>query len=143
MYTTSHAFAFSPLYDRNTQSTGGLASLEIFSWYTFGFWLLSRVVNTMEKDGFSRRNEKHYKKRKNADNRVLDRLTYNPAKHKQKMTKELRQKLQQKALPSPKPSKISPKMKFGSFNVNGPSVDASWAIQQLLKDRDFDVRYDE
>ena len=98
----------------------------------------------MEKDGFSRRNEKHYKKRRNASNRVLDRLTYNPAKHKQKMTKELRQKLQQKALPSPKPSKISPKtkMKFGSFNVNGLSVDASWAIQQLIKDRDFDVRYD-
>ena len=94
----------------------------------------------MENDRVSRRSKQRYLKRQNAGKRVVDRLTYNPGKHKQKRTKELRQKLQQKSMPPPKPDKISPKMKFGSFNVNGLSVDASWAIQQLLRDRDFDVR---
>ena len=94
----------------------------------------------MEKDRVSRRSKQRYLKRQNAGKRVLDRLTYNPGIHKQKRTKELRQKIQQKSMPPPKPAKISPKMKFGSFNVNGLSVDASWAIQQLLRDRDFDVR---
>ena len=94
----------------------------------------------MEKNKHAKRNKKHYYKRQNAGNRILDRLTYNPARHKQRKVKEMRQKLQQKSLSPHKPVKISPKMKFGSFNVNGLSVDASWAVQQLLKDRDFDVR---
>ena len=101
---------------------------------------LGQAVPTMEKDQVSRRSKKRYLKRQKAGKRVLDRLTYNPGKHKQQRTRELRQKLQQKSMPPPKPAKITPKMKFGSFNVNGLSVDASWAIQQLQRDRDFDVR---
>ena len=94
----------------------------------------------MENKNHSRRDKTRYHKRRNAGNKILDRLTYNPARHKQRKVKEMRQRLQQKSISSPKPAKISPKMKFGSFNVNGLSVDASWAVQQLLKDRNFDVR---
>ena len=97
-------------------------------------------MSSMGKEKLSRRNKKHLHKRHNAGNRIIDRLTYNPAKHKQRKVKEMREKLQQKSLSPPKPTKISPKMKFGSFNVNGLSVDASWAVQQLLNDRNFDVR---
>ena len=85
-------------------------------------------------------NKCNFSKRHSASKRVVDRLTYNPVRHKQKKTRELRQKLQQKTLPSSKPVKPSAKMKFGSFNVNGLSVEATWAVQQLLETRDFDVR---
>ena len=116
-------------------------SLGFNSRYTFALSLIaSGVQPSMEDNKHFRRDKTRFHKRKNAGNRIVDRLTYNPARHKQRKTKELRQKLQKKSLPSPKPVKPSSKMKFGSFNVNGLSVDASWAVQQLLKDRDFDVR---
>ena len=31
------------------------------------------------------------------------------------------------------------KLKFGSFNVNGLDIEVSWAVQQLLQNRGFDV----
>ena len=46
----------------------------------------------MEKNKHAKRNKKHYYKRQNAGNRILDRLTYNPARHKQRKIKEMRQK---------------------------------------------------
>ena len=79
-------------------------------------------------------------KRHSASKSAVDRLTYNPAKHKQREKRELRKKLQSKPLHDPKPVERSKKMKFGSFNVNGLSVEATWAVQQLLETRDFDVR---
>ena len=30
-------------------------------------------------------------------------------------------------------------LKVGAFNVNGLDVEASWAVEKLLVDRDFDV----
>ena len=71
--------------------------------------------------------------------KIIDRLTYNPGKHKQKQTRALRQKLQQKTTPPPKTTTPPQVIKFGSFNVNGLDLEAAWAVEQLLKQRGFDV----
>lgn len=71
--------------------------------------------------------------------KVLDRLTYCPEKHKQKRIKDLRQRLQRKALPSVNNTPTPTRLKFGSFNVNGLDLEACWAIQELLEKRGFDV----
>ena len=79
-----------------------------------------------------------YKKR---TGRLIDRLTYCPAKHKQKYTKKLREKLQARTLnvPDPVPSPES-SLKFGSININGLDLEASWAVDQLIQNRGYDVR---
>ena len=73
-------------------------------------------------------------------NKILDRLTYSPQKHKQKFVRKLRQKLPQLAAPAnPLPvSKSS--LKFGSININGLDHEAAWAVGQLLKVHQLDVR---
>ena len=90
----------------------------------------------------SKTHSAHYHKRKTASKKIVDKLTYNPSKHKQKVTRTLRKKLQQKTIPPvnqvlPPP----PTVKFGSFNVNGLDVEAAWTIEQLLKQRGFDVSH--
>ena len=84
---------------------------------------------------------KRYKKRKTkaTTNKLIDRLTFNPQKHKQKVTRKLRQTLQRKTLPTPAPATESiTTLKFGSFNVNGLDLEALWTVEQLLS-RGFDV----
>ena len=88
------------------------------------------------------RKKKHIiskRQRKPQTNKLTDRLTYNPLKHKQKQTKALRQELQQKKIHPAKPAIQHPVLKFGSFNVNGLDLEAAWAVEQLLKQRGFDV----
>ena len=86
------------------------------------------------------KNLHHIKQRKTQSKKIVDRLTYIPAKHKQKKTRALRQQLQkQSSPPEPPASQPSPKLKFGSINVNGLDTEAAWAIEQLLKKRCFDV----
>ena len=87
-----------------------------------------------------RSSQKQYLKRKTPSKKIVDKLTYNPLKHKQKVTKTLRQKLQKKNIPPEKPTPHpSPTLKFGSFNINGLDTEAAWAIEELLKHRGFDV----
>ena len=71
--------------------------------------------------------------------KIVDRLTCNPKKHKQKKTKAMRQKLQEQTPKTPKPTTTPTILKFGSMNVNGLDVEASWAVQQLVSRRGFDV----
>ena len=75
-------------------------------------------------------------------NKIHDRLTYVPQKHKQKFKNNLRQKL---ATCSPsKPPKVTPPkttIKVGSINLNGLDLEASWAVEQILSKHDLDVRY--
>ena len=94
----------------------------------------------MEKLSYKSKN--HFNKRQN-NTKIVDRLTYNPKKHKQKKTRDLRKKLQETNLPSPKPVITPTIIKFGSMNVNGLDVEATWAVQQLLDHRGFDVRFKE
>ena len=87
-------------------------------------------------------NHNHYTQRKTASKKIIDKLTYNPFKHKQKVTRALRQKLQKKSIPPEKPASCpSPTIKFGSFNVNGLDTEAAWSIEELLKQRCFDVSF--
>ena len=73
--------------------------------------------------------------------KILDRITFDPAKHKQKKTRELRQQLQQQKIPGPNPSPTITCLKFGSFNLNGLDLETSWAVEQLVKKHEFDVRF--
>ena len=80
------------------------------------------------------------RRKKPRTNKILDRLTFSPKKHKQKHRRKLREKLQQKPAPVTPTSPDPPsKLKLGSMNVNGLDIEASWAIEQLLTTRDFDV----
>ena len=80
---------------------------------------------------------------KTQTNKIIDRLTFSPQKHKQKVTRKLRQKLRlQPRIPqSTEAPKTVTRLKFGAFNVNGLDLEASWTIEQLLKDREFDVSH--
>ena len=73
-------------------------------------------------------------------NKIMDRLTFNPKKHKQKKVKGLRQKLQQKALADLKPRSEKTSMKFGSFNLNGLDLETAWAVKELVSKHGFDVQ---
>ena len=73
-------------------------------------------------------------------NKIIDKLTYVPERHKQKFVNKLRQKLAQK--PSLKPSsnqQPSSSLKIGSININGLDLEAHWAVQELLNEHKFDV----
>jgi hypothetical protein len=60
------------------------------------------------------RSQRHHKKRntKPQTNKILDRITFNPQKHKQKVTKSLRKKT-----PAKKPTHSKP-----TPNVNNPEI---------------------
>ena len=73
--------------------------------------------------------------------KVIDRLTYCPQKHKQKCVRTQRKQLQAKHIVSPPTPNPTSNLKFGSFNVNGLDIEASWAVEQLLTTRGFDVGY--
>ena len=87
------------------------------------------------------RNNRKFHKRKSNTKKIIDRINYDPGKHKQKKTRELREKLQRQNIPaSPSPADTPTKIKFGSINVNGLDVETTWAVHKLIKERDFDVR---
>ena len=71
--------------------------------------------------------------------KVMDRLTFCPGKHKQKVTRKLRQELKKKRVFSDRPPPPKSVLKFGSFTVNGLDLETSWAVEQLLRDNEFDV----
>ena len=73
----------------------------------------------------------YHRQTKTDSKKIIDRLTYNPGKHKQKQTRALRQKLQQKTIPPVKTTTPPQVIKFGSFNVNGLDLEAAWAVEQL------------
>ena len=73
-------------------------------------------------------------------NKLVDRLTFNPKKQKQKEKRNLRQQLQQKVIPTEKKKTTSTSLKFGSFISNGLDLETSWAVGELLETRSFDVR---
>ena len=78
-------------------------------------------------------------KQKNARKQSTNKITLNPHLHKHKVKKKLRQDLQKKEitpqLPQDPPSTIT----FGSLNINGLDLEASWAVEQLLVTKGLDV----
>jgi hypothetical protein len=91
----------------------------------------------------SKRHSLHFKNRdkKPQTNKIIDRITYNPETHKQKVTRNLRQKLQRKKIPQPNQALPPTSLKFGSFNINGLDLETCWAVKELLTKRGFDVKY--
>ena len=89
----------------------------------------------------SNRSQMHHKARQKPQTaKILDRLTYNPKKHKQKFIRSQRKLLQEKITPkTPTPNIQSSSIKFGSFNVNGLDLETNWAVNELLERREFDV----
>ena len=71
--------------------------------------------------------------------KVMDRLTICPGKHKQKVTRKRRQEQKKKRVFSDRPPPPKSVLKFGSFNVNGLDLETLWAVEQLLRDNEFDV----
>ena len=92
---------------------------------------------------FSNRNKRLFNKgKKPPSKKIIDRITYDPNKHKQSKNREMRRKMQKQPVATPSPPQAAPvKTKFGSFNVNGLDVESSWAVQQLLVNKGFDVSY--
>ena len=71
--------------------------------------------------------------------KTVDRLTYSPNKRKNKRVREMRGKLQAKKAPSKQTPVTNLTLKFGSFNINGLDLEAGWAVERLITNRDFDV----
>ena len=86
------------------------------------------------------KNSRTNRPRKPPSKKIVDRLTYNPSKHKQRKTRALRQELRNNPPTENIPPAQQISLKFGSFNVNGLDVEAAWAVEQLLCGRGFDVR---
>jgi hypothetical protein len=74
--------------------------------------------------------------------KLEDRLTYCPQKHKQKNVRQMRQKLS--IQPPSKPCIEPPDkttIRFGSLNINGFDLEATWAVEQLLETHWLDVSF--
>ena len=71
--------------------------------------------------------------------KYIDRLTYNPTKHKRKDARKRMKALHARELHHPNPPDPRPALKFGAINVNGLDLDSCWAVQELLKNKKFDV----
>ena len=94
-----------------------------------------------------RRRALEYKKRKREQkekaiqtNKIMDRLSYEPHKHKKKMTRKLRLELQKKQLKVPSNPQIKTEMKFASININLLDLEASVAVETFMKEKSLDVR---
>ena len=80
------------------------------------------------------------RQRKLQTNKVVDRITFNPKIHKQKIRRKMREELQLRKDKEPQIMKPpSPSIKFGSFNINGLDMETSWAVEELVKKHGFDV----
>ena len=73
--------------------------------------------------------------------KLVDRLTYNPKKHKQKHNKKLRQQLQDKTIPDVPEITPPVSLLFASFNINGLGLETAWSVEQLLTTRGYDVSH--
>ena len=57
--------------------------------------------------------------------KIISKITYNPAKHKQRITRKLRKNLQEAKVPQPKPVTQPSALKFGFFNVKGLDLETA------------------
>ena len=80
-------------------------------------------------------------KKKARTNKILDRLTYNPPKHKNKFTRSLRDKLEKRRVARPTNKDITQTevLKIASMNVDGLDYEATEAIMEFLQERKYDV----
>ena len=74
-------------------------------------------------------------------NKIVDRITFEPRKHKQKFIRGLRQKLANRTERS-KTDSVCPQpiMTVGSININGLDIEANYAAEALTQKYNLDVR---
>ena len=79
--------------------------------------------------------------RKPSTNKSLDKITYCPAKHKQKFVKKLRQQLQKVKLQDPScPPKDASILKFASWNIGGLDPGTHEALDSIILSEGLHVR---
>ena len=78
-------------------------------------------------------------KRRLETRQTINKITYNPNKHKNQSMRNLRSQLKDKKTANNNPKKPTHELKFGSFNVDGLGLDAAFAAIGLLHGRGFDV----
>ena len=102
----------------------------------------------MDIKNHSRKASYNYKRSKNKKlmkglqtNKIVDRILYNPVKHKQKWTRKRRKELMSRATMSRPATEESTTftLKIGSFNVNGLDLETCYSIEELVKTRQLDV----
>ena len=72
--------------------------------------------------------------------KLIGRITYEPAKHKNKYVKSLRRDLATRPFPKPpEPPKQDPALTFGCMNVNGLGQESHWAVTQIIDTHQIDV----
>ena len=71
--------------------------------------------------------------------KTVSRLGYNPVKDKGKFTAGLRRQLQTRSIPDPKPSTPKTFFNVGAININGLSLESSWALEQIITNYDLKV----
>ena len=71
--------------------------------------------------------------------KYIDRLTYDPSRHKRKEVRKRLQALQARQMEQHVPPDPKQVVKFGSININGLDLDSGWAVQELLKNKELDV----
>ena len=91
--------------------------------------------------GNKRLHRAYNKKHAKSTSKLIDRIAYSPAKHKNKERRRLRQELQSRVLQIPRDQEPRTFLKFGAFNINGWDLEVGWAINQLISDRCFDVSF--
>lgn len=86
---------------------------------------------------------KKYEKRKarSRANHVSNRLTYCPRTDKNKFTKKLRAQLQSMPVPPSVPLATTVTMEIGAININGLSMESSWALEEIVSKYNLKVHY--
>ena len=73
--------------------------------------------------------------------KVIDRLLYEPEKHKQKFVRSLRQKLKDGSqTTSGNVGERIAELVVGAMNIRGLDGETNAALRRLMKERGFDVR---
>ena len=73
--------------------------------------------------------------------KVIDRLLYEPEKHKQKFVRSLRQKLKDGSqTTSANDGERIAELVVGAMNIRGLDGETNAALRRLMKERGFDVR---
>ena len=79
--------------------------------------------------------------RKPSTNKSVDKITYCPAKHKQKFVKKLRQQLQKVKLQDPScPPKDANMLKFASWNIGGFDPGTHEPLDSIILSEGLHVR---
>ena len=87
----------------------------------------------------SRGASQHFYKRKAKamSDKLLHNVSVGSSRKEVRFKRSQRQDLRRRS--GTKEPREQRELKVGAFNVNGLDVEASWAVEKLLVDRDFDV----